>query len=144
MEKISVNQVTERIIGSAIGVHRRLGPGLLESTYEACLAYELSKDGLVVERQKQLPVVYEKVRLDCGYRIDLMVNKVVVAEIKAVEAISPVHCAQLLSYLRLSGCTVGLLLNFNVLILKNGGIRRIVNRFPDFQRPLPHSLRTQR
>jgi GxxExxY protein len=144
MEKLSVNQVTEKVIGSAIAVHRRLGPGLLESTCEACLAYELYKSGLEVERQKQLPVVYEKVRLDCGYRIDLMVNKIVIVEVKAVEVVSPVHCAQLLSYLRLSGCTVGLLLNFNVMVLKSGGIRRIVNHFSDFQRPLPHSLRTQR
>lgn len=140
----NINQVTEKIIGAAIAVHRRLGPGLLESTYEACLAYELNKSGLSIERQKQLPVVYEKVRLDCGYRIDLMVNKIVIVEVKAVEVISPVHCAQLLSYLRLSRCTVGLLLNFNVLILKNGGVRRIVNHYSDSPHPLPHSLRTQR
>jgi GxxExxY protein len=121
-----MNEITEKIIGSAIRVHRVLGPGLLESAYEICLAYELAKLGLGIEKQKALPVIYEKVKLDCGYRIDLLVEKCVVVEIKSVELILPIHVAQLLSYLRLSGIHIGLLINFNVYRLKDG-IRRIVN-----------------
>ena len=108
-----------------INVHRELGPGLLESTYEICLAYELAEMGLSVERQKSLPVLYKKVRLDCGYRLDLLVEKKIVVELKSVEKIEPVHVAQVLSYLKLSGCNVGLLINFNVKILKYG-IKRLV------------------
>jgi GxxExxY protein len=125
-----LNRITERIIGAAIEVHRALGPGLLESAYEACLAYELATQGLGVERQKPLPVVYRDVTLDCGYRIDLLVDGAVIVEIKAVDRLAPIHDAQLLSYLRLSGLNVGLLINFNVKLLKNG-IRRLVNEFPD-------------
>ena len=117
------NLITEKIIGAAIAVHKSLGPGLLESTYEACLCYELSKAGIRFERQKDLPVVYEKVKLDCGYRIDLLVEGVVLVELKAVEELTGVHEAQVLTYLKLSGCTLGLLINFNVTLLKNG-IRR--------------------
>ena len=124
-----LNQITDAIIGSAIAVHRVLGPGLLESTYEACLVYELNKRGLSVEQQKALPLVYESVRLDCGYRIDLLVEGCVIVEIKAVESLLPIHEAQILSYLKLSDCKVGLLINFNVDALKNG-IRRIVHGFP--------------
>ena len=124
MEKI--NKITESIIGAAIAVHRALGPGLLESAYEACLAYELIDDGMWVERQKALPVVYRGVSLDCGYRIDLLVENKVIVELKAVERILPIHEAQLLSYLKLSDCHVGLLINFNVKILKTG-IRRLIN-----------------
>ena len=124
----NLNRITETIIGSAIAVHRALGPGLLESAYEVCLAYELAKRGLTCERQKALPVIYEDVRLDCGYRIDLLVEGEVVVELKAAEKLLPIHEAQLLSYLKLSGCAVGLLINFNVKVLKNG-IRRIVNSF---------------
>jgi len=129
-EKERLNQVTEAIIGAAIEVHRHLGPGLLESAYEACTAFEIVERGYEVERQKSLPVVYKSVQLDCGYRLDLLVAKCVIVEIKAVDALTSVHEAQLLSYLKLSGCKVGLLINFNVKYLKNG-IRRIVNDFPD-------------
>jgi GxxExxY protein len=125
-----LNRITGSIIGAAIEVHRALGPGLLESAYEACLAFELVQAGLKIERQKPLPVVYRDVRLDCGYRLDLLVEGAVIVEIKAVDRLLPVHSAQVLSYLKLSGCTVGLMINFNVLSLTNG-IRRVVNRFPD-------------
>ena len=121
-----VNQLTEAIIGAAIEVHRHLGPGLLESTYEICLAYELERLGLLVERQKQLSVRYKEIMLDQGYRIDLLVNELVIVELKAVDTILPVHEAQLLSYLKHSGCKVGLLFNFNVKLLKNGGIHRFM------------------
>jgi GxxExxY protein len=124
MEK-NLNEITEAIIGAAITVHRELGPGLLESTYEACLAYELAERNLKVERQKGLPITYHNVQLDCGYRIDLLVEDQVVVELKTVERLEPIHEAQLLSYLKLSGCKVGLLINFNVKVLKNG-IRRLV------------------
>jgi GxxExxY protein len=124
----NVNEVTEAIIGAAICVHRELGPGLLESAYEACLAYELTERKLKFERQKSLPVVYRGVELDCGYGVDLLVENQVVVELKAVEALEPIHEAQLLSYLKLSKCKVGLLINFNVKVLKDG-IRRFVNKF---------------
>jgi len=120
-----VNRITEQIIGAAISVHKALGPGLLESTYEACLAFELTQRGLKVERQQELPVTYRSVRLDCGYRIDLLVADLVIVEFKVVEALAPIHEAQILSYLKLSGCRVGLLINFNVKVLKNG-IRRFI------------------
>jgi len=126
--KERLNEITQEVIASAITVHRALGPGLLESTYEGCLAYELVDRGLAVERQKGLPVVYRGVKLDCGYHIDLLVEGLVVLELKAVEKLDPVHEAQLLSYLKLSGCRVGLLINFNVKMLKQG-IRRMVNDF---------------
>ena len=129
-EPETLNSITNGIIGAAMEVHRRLGPGLLESTYEACLAFELAERGLAVEQQKALPVLYKEVKMECGYRIDLLVDRAVVVEVKAIESLAPVHEAQVLSYLRLSGCKVGLLINFNVRILKQG-IRRIVNRFPD-------------
>ncbi|MBU4012097.1 MAG: GxxExxY protein [Proteobacteria bacterium] len=121
-----INNITETIIGAAMAVHRELGPGLLESTYEACLAYELVNRELAVERQKELPVKYRGVKLDCGYRIDLLVEKKVIVELKAVERLEPIHIAQVLSYLKLSGCNVGLLINFNVKVLKDG-IRRLIN-----------------
>ena len=124
MERI--NNITETIIGAAIAVHRELGPGLLESTYEACLTYELAERKLAVERQKALPVKYKGVKLDCGYRIDLLVEEKIIVELKAVERLEPIHTAQTLSYLKLSGCRVGLLINFNVKVLKNG-IRRLIN-----------------
>ena len=118
-----VNDVTEQIIGAAIEVHRELGSGLLESTCEACLLFEKSGPGLCVERQKALPVVYRDVQIDRGYRIDLLVEHLVIVELKAVAQLEPIHEAQLLTYLKLSGCHVGLLINFNVKQLKNG-IRR--------------------
>ena len=118
-----LNPLTARIIGAAIEVHRHLGPGLLESAYEACLAYELECQRLTVERQKALPLVYKEIHLDQGYRLDLLVEDKVVVELKVVQDFTPVHEAQMLSYLKLSGCPVGLLLNFNVTLLKDG-IRR--------------------
>src|SRR5262245_37896327 len=129
-ESEELDNITKTIIGAAIYVHNHLGPGLLESAYEACLAQELAKRGLRIERQKQLPVIFEGYRVDCGYRIDLLVNKKVIVEIKAVEAVLSVHKAQLLSYLRLSNCKVGLLINFNVNLLRQG-ITRIVNDFSE-------------
>ena len=120
-----LNELTKRIIGAAIEVHRHLGPGLLESAYETCLAYELRQLGLNFERQKALPLIYKEVHLDQGYRIDLLVEQRVIVEIKVVEQIVPVHEAQVLSYLRFSGCKIGLLLNFNVKLLKDG-IRRFI------------------
>jgi GxxExxY protein len=126
----NINDITETIIGAAISVHKELGPGLLESAYEACLAYELTERKLQIERQKALPVLYRGVKLDCGYRIDLLVENEVIVELKAVESLEPIHDAQLLSYLKLSGCEVGLLINFNVKVLKDG-IRRFVNKFQE-------------
>jgi GxxExxY protein len=120
-----LNLLTRKIIGAAIEVHRHLGPGLLESAYETCLAYELEQIGLTVERQKALPLVYKEIRLDQGYHLDLLVERKVIVELKVVERITPVHEAQVLSYLRFSGCEVGLLINFNVKLLKNG-IRRFI------------------
>ncbi|MFI5164155.1 MAG: GxxExxY protein [Bacteroidia bacterium] len=124
---MSENELSNVIIGCAIEVHKKLGPGLLESAYEECCSYEMAETGLFVERQKALPLIYKEVRMDCGYRLDVMVNKKVILEVKAVEAITDIHCAQLLTYLRVTGCKLGLLINFNVLKLANGGIKRIVN-----------------
>ena len=120
------DEITGEIIGAAMKVHSVLGPGLLESAYEVCLIYELKKRGLHVADQVALPVVYEDVRLDAGYRMDLVVDETVVVEIKAVDEIAPIHKAQLLSYLKLSGLKVGLLLNFNVTHLRDG-ITRMMN-----------------
>lgn len=125
-ERERLNKITEMIIGGAIQVHRVLGPGLLESAYEACLAFELKKRGLGTEEQKPLPLVYDQVKLECGYRIHLLVERAVVVEVKSIDALAPIHEAQVISYLKLSGCRVGLLINFNVLQLKQG-IRRFVN-----------------
>jgi GxxExxY protein len=125
-ERERLNGITEKIIGAAIQVHRVLGPGLLESAYEACLAFELGRRGLKLEQQKPLPVIYERVKLECGYRIDLLVEGSVVVEIKSVDALAPIHEAQVMSYLKLSGCKLALLINFNVRMLKDG-IRRFVN-----------------
>lgn len=126
-ERESLNRITSGIIGAAIKVHRALGPGLLESAYEACLAYELGQQGLKVEQQKPLPLVYQEVNLDCGYRLDLLVEEEVIVEVKAVDRLAPIHQAQLLSYLKLSGCEVGLLINFNVKVLKEGICRMVSN-----------------
>ena len=125
-QKESLNRITGGVIGAAIMVHRALGPGLLESAYEACLAYELGQQGFKVEQQKPLPLVYQEVKLDCGYRLDLLVEEKVIVEVKAVDRLAPIHQAQLLSYLKLSGYEVGLLINFNVKVLKEG-ICRMVN-----------------
>jgi GxxExxY protein len=118
------DQITEAVIGAAIDVHREFGPGLLESTYEACLFHELSTRGLSVARQLELPVRYKGVQIDCGYRLDLVVEGKVIVEIKSVEKLLSVHEAQLLTYLKLTDLPVGLLLNFNVTLLKNGILRR--------------------
>jgi GxxExxY protein len=128
--KKKIDILTDRIIGAAIQVHRELGPGLLESAYEACLFYELCDRSLRVERQKSLPVKYRGIVLDCGYRIDLLVEDKVIIELKAVEQLLPIHRAQVLSYLKLSGCRLGLLINFNVLLLKRG-IQRLVLNLPE-------------
>ena len=128
-----LNKITETIIGVAINIHRALGPGLLESAYEVCMVYDLVKAGSKVEQQKPLPIVYRGVKLECGYRLDLMIENEVIVEIKSVEKLLPIHQAQLMSYLKLSDCRVGLLINFNVKVLKNG-IKRVVNNFPDTQR----------
>jgi GxxExxY protein len=120
-------QITERIIGAAMRVHSALGPGLLESAYEACLAFELAENGLKVEQQKPLPLAYRGVQLECGYRLDLLVEDAIIVEIKAVESLVLLHRAQLISYLKLSGCQVGLLINFNVTSLRQG-IRRLINK----------------
>jgi GxxExxY protein len=131
MDKESrLNRITEMIIGAAMNVHRALGPGLLESAYEACVLHELAQAGLKVVQQKPLPVIYKGVALDCGYRLDLMVEDEVIVEIKSIEKLLPIHKAQLMSYLKLAGCNVGLLINFNVEILKHG-IQRVVSGFPD-------------
>ncbi len=120
------NEISKIIFNCALKVHRTLGPGLLENSYEECLFYELKKSGLKVEKQKALPLIYEEVKLETGYRIDLLVENKVVIELKSVEAINEVHLAQVLTYLKLSNCKLGLLINFNVTLIKNG-IKRIVN-----------------
>ena len=125
MDKDPLNNVTSGIIGAAIDVHRALGPGLLESAYEACLAYELIQREMKVEQQKPLPLIYRDVQLDCGYRIDLLVDDAVIPGIKSVDSLAPIHQAQLLSYLKLSGCEVGLLINFNVKLFKQGIVRTV-------------------
>ena len=124
----TLNRFTGRIIGAAIAVHKALGPGLLESAYEACMAHELACSGLSLERQKPLPLIYRGVRLDCGYRLDLLVEESVIVEIKSVDRLEPIHEAQLLSYLRLMDLRLGLLINFNVCRLR-AGLRRMVNEF---------------
>jgi len=120
------DELSKEIIGAAIEVHRRLGPGLLESAYEECLCCELGLKGIKFKRQVPLPVVYKGAKLDCGYRLDLLVEDLVIIEVKAIEAIGPIHEAQLLTYLRLRDSWLGLIINFNVLLLKDG-IRRLVN-----------------
>ena len=128
--KDELNRLSERIIGAAIAVHRELGPGLLESAYEACLEFELLDQGLVVARQQVLPVVYRGVHVDAGFRLDLYIERKVIVDVKAIDKLIPIHDAQILSYLKLTGCHLGLLLNFNVRVLKDG-IKRIVIDFPD-------------
>jgi len=130
-EKEDLSALTEKIISAAIAVHQALGPGMLESSYEACLTYEVLDRGLSVERQKPLPIVYRGQTLDCGYRLDLLVEGQVVVEIKSIERFERVHAAQLLSHLRFSKCKVGLLINFNVKWLTREGIKRVVNGFPE-------------
>jgi GxxExxY protein len=126
--KEKMDEITREIIGAAIEVHKAIGPGLLESSYEECLAYEMRLRGLSFQRQLPLPVVYKEVKLDCGYRLDFVVEDAVVVEVKAVDALQPIHKAQLLTYLRLGGWSVGLLINFNVAALK-AGIQRVVHQY---------------
>ena len=127
---MDINKLTGKIIGAAIEVHKQLGPGLLESTYEECLCYELRQKNVSFDRQKNLPIRYKEVRLDCGYRLDVLVEGTSILELKACDKIEDIHKAQLLTYLRLSGLKVGLILNFNVPIMKDG-IVRVVNAFDD-------------
>jgi len=122
---MSENELSEIIIGCSIQVHRRLGPGLLESVYAECLSYELGREGVYLEKQKPLPLVYDDVKLECGYRADIIVENKVVIETKSIEALNEIHFAQILTYLKLSNCKLGLLINFNVLRVKDG-IRRVV------------------
>jgi GxxExxY protein len=119
-------QLTEQIIGAFIEVHRELGPGLLESAYEECFCHELHLRSLRFQRQVDLPVEYKSLKLDCGDRLDVVVEELVVVELKSIEQVLPIHHAQLLTYLRLSGKKVGLLINFNVAVLKNGIVRRVL------------------
>jgi GxxExxY protein len=120
------NELSKLVIGCAMKVHSTLGPGLLESAYEECLFYELAKQGVQVERQKPMPLIYESVRMECGYRVDLMVGGKLIIEVKSVEALNEVHLAQVLTYLKISGCTLGLLLNFKVAHMRDG-IKRVIN-----------------
>lgn len=122
---MQINEITQRIIGCAIEVHKNLGPGLLESAYEECLAYDLSMTGLSIKRQQPVPVIYKDVKLECGYRIDILVENYVVVELKALDGINPVHKAQILTYMKFAEKKYGLLINFNVTLLKNG-IRRFI------------------
>jgi GxxExxY protein len=122
---MEINEITKNILNCAYKIHTALGPGLLESAYEECLCYELQKHGLNIQRQKSLPVIYEEVKLEIGYRIDLLVEERIIVELKTVESFTDVHIAQTLTYIKLSSCKVGLLLNFHVSSMKNG-IKRLV------------------
>ena len=122
---MELNDLSYKILGCVYKVHSELGPGLLESTYEVCLMHELIKTGLKVERQKPLPVIYDNIKLDAGYRIDILVNDQVILELKVIDEIAPIHKAQVMTYLKLSGLKLGLLLNFNVIQMKSG-IKRII------------------
>ena len=126
INNMTENEISKVVFDCALKVHQNLGPGLLESAYEECLYYELCKTGLKIEKQKPLPLVYEEVKLEVGYRIDIMIENKFIIEIKAVDALNDVHLAQVLTYLKLSNCKLGLLINFNVTLIKNG-IRRIIN-----------------
>lgn len=123
---ITEDEISKIVFEAALKVHKTLGPGLLESAYEECLFYELKKYDLVVEKQKPLPLIYEEVKLDIGYRLDIIIENKFIVEIKSVEALNDVHLAQLLTYLKLSDCKLGLLINFNVKLLKEG-VRRVIN-----------------
>lgn len=129
-----MKELTEKLIGAAIEVHRAIGPGLLESAYEECLAHELQLRSLNFERQVPLPVAYKGVTLNCGYRLDFLVEKAIVLELKAIDALQPIHEAQLLTYLKLGRWSVGLLINFNVPVLKTG-IKRLVNQYEETSAP---------
>lgn len=126
--KMTENEISSKIIGCAIEVHKALGPGLLESAYQECLYYKLQKEGLHVVKEKAMPLVFEEVQLECGYRIDLLVENKVVIELKSVESLNDIHLAQTLTYLKLGDYKLGLLINFNVSILKKG-IKRVINGY---------------
>lgn|SRR5690554_849246 len=121
------NEISNKVIGHAIEIHRELGPGLLENVYQECLFYELKKEGLRVEKEKTIPLIYGEVHLDCGYRVDLLIEDKVILELKSVEKLTSIHLAQTLTYLKLGNYKLGLLINFNVILLKNG-IKRVVNK----------------
>lgn len=125
---MSENEISTIVIGLAIEIHRKLGPGLLESVYQECLFYKLKQKGLIVEKEKPMPLIFEEIKLDCGYRIDLLVENKFIIEIKAVEALTVNHLAQTLTYLKLANYRLGLLINFNETLLKNG-IRRVINNY---------------
>lgn len=120
------NEISKIVFDSGLKIHRELGPGLLESAYEECLAYELSQNGLSIQRQKPMPLIYENVKMDIGYRLDLIVENKVVAEVKSCESLNDVHLAQVITYLKLSGCRLGILINFNVKLFKNS-YKRVLN-----------------
>jgi len=123
-----INNLTSSVIESAIKVHKILGPGLLESSYKECLAYELNKKGLQVEKEKPVPLIFEEVKLECGYRLDLLINNELILELKSVDAVADIHIAQTLTYMKLMNKKYGLLINFNVTLLKDG-IRRLINKY---------------
>ena len=127
---MDINQLSSKIIGSAIEVHKTLGPGLLESSYQKCLCHELRLCGIAYENEKPLPLVYKGEKLDCGYQMDLVVEKAIIVELKSCEKLQPIHKAQLLTYLKLSNLKLGLLLNFNVSLMRDG-IVRVVNNFEE-------------
>ena len=127
---MDINQLSSKIIGSAIEVHKALGPGLLESSYQKCLCHELGLRGIPFENEKPLPLIYKGEKLDCGYRLDLVVENAIIVELKSCEKLEPIHKAQLLTYLKLSGLKLGLLLNFNVPLMRDG-IVRVVNEFEE-------------
>ena len=124
----TIDEIAKEIVDAAFKIHSKLGPGLLESAYEACMAHELTKRGFMVERQKPQPVIYDSIQIEVGYRLDILVNDLVIIELKAVEQLAPIHQAQLMTYLKLSEKTLGFLINFNVPLIKQG-IRRIANQF---------------
>lgn len=123
---MSENEIAHKVIGVALDVHKALGPGLLESAYKECLSYKLKQSGFRIEKEKPMPLIFEEVKLECGYRIDILVENKVVLELKSVEALNDVHLAQTLTYMKLGGFKLGLLINFNVDLLKNG-IKRVIN-----------------
>lgn len=126
MKQYSENELSKIIFDCALNIHKSLGPGLLESAYEECMYYKLSQYELIVEKQKPLPLIFEEVKLEIGYRVDLLVNRKVVIEIKSVETLNDVHLAQVLTYLKLSNCKLGMIINFNVVLIKDG-VKRIAN-----------------
>lgn len=125
---MKLNEISGEVLDSSLKVHKALGPGLLESTYEECLAFELVKRGLAIKRQQPIPLVYDKIKLECGYRCDLIVENQVIVEVKSIEAFDSIHVAQILTYMKLNNCELGLLINFNVELLKNGFRRVILNK----------------